>query len=347
MDPKAENYDPDAEKEDGSCRYQSSSSSSPATYAFEDALLEGGRVRVELLDRLVQEVEKGRKGSSIALQDLLDLYRNNGMAGNGTYDLEGTLEPADSLFFLNVLQDVASRGGDPASIVAGRFVSADSIAYSPMLEKGLMGSAFFEYSTRSLLEDLQAHPHDQPEASSPTEREAVYDEAFALFGVPRDFSRETSFGTAPSYGKGAWFWGDACLRTDSALEQLPALFDAFVEGRWALTEEKSTRRKEAIGKVEESWERTAAALMVRHIKRCIRAIDNGDLGDRIGHWSHAHGVLLALDGNDDGIITLTEHQNLRKDLGDTPNECSISSLNSALAQLQNIYGFSNSAFQGL
>ncbi|MFB6257350.1 MAG: hypothetical protein ABEH38_01550 [Flavobacteriales bacterium] len=347
LDPKALNYDPEAEKEDGSCRYEEGAGTSPSTYSFQDADLSPGKVRIQLLDRLVREVKKGANGSSIALQDLMDRYRNNGIAGNGVHDLEETLSDQDSLFFKALLQEIASRSGDPSSLVAGHFVSPDSIAYRSLIGKGLMGASFFRYSTDRLLEDLEQYAHARPEASSPTVRESRYDEAFALFGVPRDFNRSTSFGTPPEYQQGAWFWGAACIRTDSALDHLPAFMDAWIQGRWALTHEKGSERSDAIQKVERQWERTAGALMIRHAKRCIEAIDNNQLADRIQHWSELHALHLFLGRNSDGIISSSQHQTLRNQMGTSPNECSVQSMNDLLATLQNVYGFNNSALQAL
>lgn len=347
MDPKASNYDPEAEKEDGSCRYDGGAGSPPENYEFEDAELQPGRTRIELLDRLCDKVATGKDGASIPFQDLLDLYRNNDVAGNGDLNLENTLSDADSARFYAILQSIASRSGDPSSLVAGSFVSADSIAFLPLIREGLMGASFFRYSTDHLLEDLDAKGHADPNGGTATERERSYDEAFSLFGVPRDLSRSTPKGSGTTYSKGAWFWGNACLVTDSALNHLPDLFSAFVEGRWALTENKKKRRAQAVQKVEKEWERTAGALMVGHIKRTIDAIDQGDLGKRIRHWSSAHALHLSLGANSDGVIDASAHDALRQRLGDSPNETSVQALNDALAILQGEYEFSNEAFQAL
>lgn len=347
MDPKASNYDPKAEKEDGSCIYKGNAGSAPESYTFEDAVLEGGKVRIGLLDRLCSKVATAKNGASIPFQELLDLYRNNGISGSGDRDLEETLSDADSLRFYAILQSIASRSGEPSSLVAGSFVSPDSIAYLPLIRKGLMLASFFRYATDHLVEDLDDRSHTAPDAGTATERERYYDEAFSLFGVPRDFSRNTSRGSGASYDKGAWFWGNACLTTDTAVGHLPGLMSAFIKGRWALTQEKKKKRKQAIKSVEKEWERTAAALMVRHIKRSIQAIDQGSLGDRIRHWSTAHAIHLFLNANSDGNIDASTHDALRKKLGDSPNETSLTALNDALAILQAEYGFSNEAFQAL
>ncbi len=347
MDPKASNYDPEAEKEDGSCRYKGNSGAPPETYSFEDAELRVGRIRIELLDRLCKKVAAGKNGASISFQELLDLYRNNGMVGNGETDLEGTLNNGDSIRFLGILQSISNRSGSPGALVAGSFVGPDSIAFLPLVRNGLMGASFFRYATEELLEGLEMKDHSDPNGGKATPRERDLDEAFSLFGVPRDFSRNTSPGTGNDHEEGAWFWGVTCLRTDDALEHLPGFFAAFIEGRWAVTQEKKQERKAAVQKVEQEWERTAAAVMVRHIKRTIKAIDQGSLGDRIQHWSKAHAVLLSLNANSDGIIDASSHQALRDRLGDSPNETSVQALNDALAILQSEYAFSNEAFQSL
>lgn len=346
MDPEAINYDPDAEKEDGSCKYEETEARAPSEYSFSDARLKPGRIRIELLDRLVKEVSKGENGSSIQLQDLYDPYRNNGVAGSGTIDLESILSVSDSARFDELLQEISTRSGTPSSMVGGHFVDPDSIAYIPLVKRGLMGASFFRYSTRTLLENLGAAANSDPKGST-TQREQLYDEAFSMFGVPKDLTRSTPFGTAPDYDRGAWFWGVSLIRTDSATGKLPSLFDAFVEGRWAITEQKEERRKDAVRRVERGWERVAAALMIRHIKRTIAAIDKKDLSERIHHWSLAHSIHHSLDANDDGIIAAKEHQAIRDRLGTSPNETGIPSLNDALAKLQNVYGFSNSTFQAL
>lgn len=347
MDPDAVNYDPDAEREDGSCEYQGEEGTAPGTYDFSDADLSKGRTRIELLDRLVKKLQNGENGASIALQDLYDIHRNNGITGDPSHDLEGLLRTQDSLVYDGLLQTAASRSGDPSAVIDGRFVTSDSIDIVMMARYGLMQAAFFRYSTEELLEGMGQLEHDDPEGTSPTEREKAYDEAFSLFGAPRDYSRTTSFGSGTNYGQGAWFWATSCLRTDSAVGQLPALFDAFVKGRWALTQEKAAEREEAVQVVERLWERTAGALMIRHIKRCMAAIDAGDPGERIRHWSIVHAIHLSLDANSDGIVGTGEHQELRDRIGASPRRTTTQALNEALALLQDIYGFKDRALQEL
>lgn len=87
--------------------------------------------------------------------------------------------------------------------------------------------------------------------------------------------------------------------------------------------------------------------MVRHVKRCMKAIDKGRTGERIMHWSVCHGTLIALNAAPEGIIGDGERQTLRDRLGGTPYDTDTQALNEALVLLQDVYGFSNETFQDL
>ncbi len=349
-DPDASNYDPEAEEDDGSCKYENSGDdkmSVPSTYNFDNVDYSGQTARIELLHKLAQKIGEAENGNNVTQQECLDIYRNNGILSNTSKKLSNKTYPGDTSMFINWFQQVETYSGQSSNVIGGYFVNDDSVELQQVVEKGLMGACFYWQATDKYLEDLDLDDNQNVQQGQGTERAHHFDEAFGYFGAPTDFSASSPAEVGNSYTDEAWFWGKYCIEADPALDNLNTIFDAFLEGRTAIVNEESSKREDAVNTIEEEWERICAATLVHYIKSTKSDIQNNDVPAMIHHWSEAYGFHLSLKYNTDRIISMSEWNDLGNKLGNKPNATDVQSLDDALNQLQSIYGFTNGEMQNL
>ncbi len=350
-DPNASNYDPEAEEDDGSCKYDNSGGndkiSVPSTYNFDNVDYSGQTARIELLHRLAMKIGEAENGNAVTTQECLDIYRNNGILSNTPKKLSNKTYPGDTSMFINWFQQVDTYSGQSSNVIGGYFVNDDSIELKQVVEKGLMGACFYWQATDKYLEDLGLDDDQNVQQGKGTERAHHFDEAFGYFGAPKDFSASSPAEVGNSYTDEAWFWGKYCIEMDGALGNLNTTFDAFLEGRTAIVNGESSKRKSAVNTIEQEWERICAASLVHYIKETKADINNNDTASMIHHWSEAFGFHLSLKYNTDRIISMSDWNSLQNKLGTKPNATDVPKLDDALNKLQNVYGFTAGEMQNL
>lgn len=350
-DPKATNYDPNAEEDDGSCNYEDDDGddqmSVPSTYNFDNVDYSGQSARIELLDRLSKKIGEAESESQVTEQELLDIYRNNGVLSGTSKKLSNKTYPGDTSIFLNWFQDVETYSGTNDNVIGGYFVNDDSVELKQVIEKGLMGASFYWQATDHYLEELGLDDNEDVEEGKGTDRAHHFDEGFGYFGAPKDFSASSPAEVGNSYTEEAWFWGKYCISTSGALDNLNTIFDAFLEGRTAIVNGESSKRESAVNTIEREWERICAGTLVHYLKSTKSDISNGDVGAKIHHWSEAYGFHLSLKYNTDRIISMNEWHQIEDKLGEKPNATDEQQIDDALDQLQNIYGFTNGEMANL
>ncbi|MFB6257647.1 MAG: DUF4856 domain-containing protein [Flavobacteriales bacterium] len=348
-DPNASNYDPNAEEDDGSCKYDNSNDklSVPSTYNFDNVDYSGQTYRIELLDRLVKKIGEAESVNNVTQQECLDIFRNNGVLSSTSKKLSNKTYPGDTSMFINWFQEVETYSGNSSNVIGGYFVNADSVELKQVVEKGLMGACFYWQATDKYLEDLGLDDNQNVVSGQGTERAHHFDEGFGYFGAPKDFSASSPAEMGNSYTDEAWFWGKYCIEMDGALDNLNTIFDAFLEGRTAIVNGESSKRQNAVNTIEQEWEKICAASLVHYIKETKADIQNNDTASMIHHWSEGFGFHLSLKYNTDRIISMNDWNSVGNKLGSKPNETSISKLDSALTKLQNVYGFTSGEMQNL
>ncbi len=350
-DPEATNYDPNAEEDDGSCNYEDNDGddqmSVPSTYNFDNVDYSGQSARIELLDRLSKKIGEAEGGSQVTEQELLDIYRNNGVLSGTSKKLSNKTYPGDTSIFLNWFQDVETYSGTNDNVIDGYFVNDDSVELKQVIEKGLMGASFYWQATDHYLEELGLDDNEDVEEGKGTDRAHHFDEGFGYFGAPKDFSASSPAEVGNSYTGEAWFWGKYCISTNGALDNLNTIFDAFLEGRTAIVNGESSKRESAVNTIEREWERICAGTLVHYLKSTKSDIKNGDVPAMIHHWSEAYGFHLSLQYNTDRIISMNEWNQIGDKLGEKPNATDVQKIDDALDQLKNIYGFTNGEMANL
>ncbi|MFB6258370.1 MAG: DUF4856 domain-containing protein [Flavobacteriales bacterium] len=351
-DPNASNYDPEAEADDGSCKYDDKNGDDalkvPDTYDFGNADYSAQTARIELLHKLAQKIGEAENGSKVTQQECLDIYRNNGVLGNSSADLAGKTFPGDTSMFMQWFNQVGAYSGKSAYVIGGYFVNDDSIELKQVVEKGLMGACFYYQATERHLENMEMYNNENMMGGGQgTERAHHFDQAFGYFGAPKDLSPSSPAEVGDNYSEEAWFWGKYCIEMNEAIGNLDPIFEAFLKGRTAIVNEEASKRKKAVRTIEQEWERLCAASLVHYIKETKADINNNDVPSMIHHWSEAFGFHLSLKYNTDRIISDYEWGTLKKKLGDDPNETDVQKLDDALNELQSIYGFTAGEMQNL
>lgn len=352
-DPNASNYDPDAEADDGSCKYKNKGGGNdkkavPSAYSFENADYSEQNARIELLHKLAQKIGEAENGKKVTEQECLDIYRNNGILKNTSSDLSSKVFPGDTSKFIQWMKQVDAYSGNSNYVIGGYFVNDDSVELQQVIEKGLMGACFYYQATEHHLENMGMYNNENMMGGGQgTERAHQFDQAFGYFGVPDDFSASSPAEVGNSYSDEAWFWGKYCIEADPALGNLDALFQAFREGRTAILNGASSKRKAAVNTIEREWERICAGTLVHYLKETKTNISNNNVPAMIHHWSEGLGFYLSLKYNKDRIISTNDWVTVGNKLGDKPNMTSVQKLDDALNKLQSVYGFSAAEMQNL
>lgn len=286
IDELATNYSSEAEKDDGSCKYDEQGEDGytvPTTYAFVDengnstVSYSGQTDRLNQLEEMVVLMKSGT-GATVSEQALLDMYANTGDNGGGNFSFSSTKQLENKTFtndvqmFKDWMSDLATASNDymetAASGQAGVLTSGtssylfDENGYEPvqLIEKGLMGATFMHQAVNVYFGDSKINA-DNTEAEDPTNgdyytaMEHHFDEAFGYFGVDVDFPN-----TVPGS-----FWGKYCDKQDADINSNSVMMDNFLKGRAAISNDDMTSRDAAIEEIRLMWEEITARQAVTYL----------------------------------------------------------------------------------
>jgi len=250
-DELATNYNAEAKKDDGSCKYPTTEEgyTVPTTYSFTDengnsTVSYGGQTdRLSQLEEMVVIMKSGTSGM-VAEQTLLDMYANVGDNGSGNFSFTSTKQLENKTFtndvqmFKDWMADLAVASNDfsetAASGQAGVLTSGssaylfDANGYEPvqLIEKGLMGAVFMDQAVNGYFGDAKMNVDntdavDAANGKFYTTMEHHFDEAFGYFGVATDFPS-----SIPSS-----FWGKYCDSRDADLNSNSVMMNNFLKVR--------------------------------------------------------------------------------------------------------------------
>ncbi|WP_107037132.1 DUF4856 domain-containing protein [Brumimicrobium mesophilum] len=289
-DESAINYNSEAQKDDGSCEFDTEGGTSytvPTSYMFTDANgnstvnFDGQIDRLSQLEEMVVKMKSGT-GAIVSEQDLLDMYANTGDNGGGNFSftsskqLENKTFTNDVQMFKDWMADLAVASNDngemAASGQAGVLTSGssaylfDANGYEPvqLIEKGLMGAIFMHQAVNGYFADAKMNVDntdavDAANGKYYTTMEHHFDEAFGYFGVDTDFPS-----SIPSS-----FWGKYCNSRDADLNSNSVMMDNFLKGRAAISNDDLDKRDEAIQEIRLMWELISAKQAVYYLNAAI------------------------------------------------------------------------------
>lgn len=273
-DEKASNFNDEAKKDDGSCKYAGSSYTIPTTYTFTDESgvstinYSGQTERLNQLREMIVYM-KTATTASVSGQQLKDMFANTNGNGNGAFSFTSTKQLKDKCFdldktlfesFMDSLELCSTQFAQTASAgQAGTLTTADSKKYLfsangkeyvQLLEKGLMGAVLMNQALNSYLSEAKMNVDNTTNVAGTnyTTMEHHWDEAFGYFGVDVNFPTVLA----------ADFWGKYSNSQNATLSSNTIMMDNFLKGRAAITNNVLTDRDAAIVEIKKMWEKIAA-----------------------------------------------------------------------------------------
>jgi hypothetical protein len=285
-DELATNYNTEAKKDDGSCKYTTPEEGSytvPTSYSFTDAngnstVSYGGQIdRLSQLEEMVVVMKSGT-GAMVSEQTLLAMYANTGDNGGGNFTFSSSKQLEDKTFtndvqlFKSWMADLSVASNDfaetAASGQAGVLTSGtsnylfDANGYEQvqLIEKGLMGAVFMNQAVNGYFADAKMNVDntdavDAANGKFYTTMEHHFDEAFGYFGVGTDFPS-----SIPSN-----FWGKYCDKRDADLNSNSIMMNNFLKGRAAISNDDMATRNAAIKQIRLMWETISAKQAVYYL----------------------------------------------------------------------------------
>lgn len=287
-DQTASNYNYDAKKDNGSCEYNA-----PTTYNFKDVngnstvSYSGQTERLNQLEEMTTYAKSGN-ASAISASVLNDMYANTGGNGGGNFSFTSskqlkskTFAPDTTMFFAffdsievaSLDYAATAADGQAGTLSSGQstyLFSANGIEYAQLIEKGLMGAVLYYQMTSVYLDDDKMNV-DNTTAVDPgagkyyTVMEHHFDEAFGYFGVETDF---------PSNTNNIRFWGKYCNSRDAELGSNATIMNAFLSGRYAITQNDLTARDAQRLILQENIETLTAAQAVYYLDQGVSYFGN-------------------------------------------------------------------------
>jgi hypothetical protein len=335
-DATASNYNADADTENGSCIYEGELV--PETYNFENVSYSGQTVRLKLLAELETKISEATT-SHVTEQELLDIYENNNalFANISTgKDLSGKATSEADAMVRSWFSDI-----DSLSEAGAGYTTADNIDLKQMVGKVLMGGVFLNQALDNYLVAVSSDDNSTVTEGKGTDMEHHFDEAFGYFGAMRNYNNYTdaenkspgefdanSDGTIDAGSEKNFYFamtavkrdlGSAALGSD-ATDYSRSLFNAWLNGRFSITNQDYTSRDEAIATISLDWQKITAATAVHYINDFTADVNNSaDQEDINKHYAEMKAYFMMLSfvtgseiaGDYDAVMT---------HFGDSPDE---------------------------
>lgn len=362
-DSTALNYNVEAQEDDGTCNY--AEVGAPTTYSFDNVLYTGQTVRLLLLADLESKIAEAASGH-VTEQELLDIYENN----TGLYtdiasdkNLAGKADAvADALvraWFVDI---------DSLSNAGAGYTTDDNLDLKQLVGKTLMGGVFLDQAVDNYLAAVPNDDNSTVTDGEGTDMEHHFDEAFGYFGAmkaynnytdaenksPGEFDANSDGSIDPNTEKNFYYaltavkrdLGTAGLTGSDVTNYSKALFDGFLNGRYAISNAEYTDRDNAITSIKSNWQKIIAATAVHYINDFTADVNGGSSQSDINaHWAEmkAYFAMLGfLEENEMGSDYLTVLGLMGESPDDFTNDTSLlSNLVSAKGLIQSAYGFSD------
>lgn len=359
MDDKATNYNEEAKKDDGTCKY--SELSIPSTFSFSDAsgnstVSYGGQTdRLNQLEEMTTYMKAGTE-LTLNIDILTAMFENAEDNASGNFSFSSTKQLKNKCFESDVAlfegyftelalaseynSEIASSGqaGILTSGTSTYLFAANGIEYTQLVEKGLMGAVFLNQSTNVYFGEGKMDVDNSAAVSTGegkhyTEMEHHWDEAFGYFGAPIDFPTNTD---------DLRFWTKYCDKQNAVLGSNAIIMNAFLKGRAVISQGfEISMRDEQIEIIRKEWERVSASQAVTYLEG---AVDNFGMDNAkfLHELSEAYAFVLSLKylPLDTRVINFSEIETILNDnIGNDFWAVTLTDLNTAIASLNSIYGF--------
>jgi len=296
-DPSANNYNADAEKDDGSCTYDTPGPtySVPTTYTFTDAngnstVSYGGQTsRMDMLSEMVTYLKSANDGGSSAAATLdgatlLAMY-DNSYTGWGDNSLVGNGKQLKSKTALNdagiqaIFETWMNEAATASPSTNGTYLQASTgHEWTQLIEKGIMGACFASQMTANylsgILTDENTTPVDPSNGKYYTEMEHHWDEAYGYFTDATDY---------PVTGTNR-FWGKYANNTlEGVLESASKISTAFRAGRAAISAGITDDVSAQVTIINDEVMKMVAGMAIHYLNDVKSKVANGETQAIINH----------------------------------------------------------------
>lgn len=365
-DEKAVNYVEAAKKDDGSCEYvtkvvEPPIEEAPSTYKFErngvsTVSFSGQQARLDMLSELVAYMKTANTpGTVLDKEKLLGMYANEGSPfsedalNTSTKQLKNKTagnDPAIIASFEHLLLKIDSiadstetgkhlgaegKAGVVRSGTSAYLVDENGHEPTQLIEKGLMGAVMMHQITYVYLGEDKMNVDNESivEGKSYTTMEHHWDEAFGyLFGTV----------SYPTEGTDR-FWGKYCNGRDALLGSNEKLMDAFIKGRFAITQKDLTSRDAQITIIRDELEKVCAATAIHYLNSAKANISDDALRNHA--LSEAWAFLDDLQYAYNGKLTKATIESHKKSIGINFYAVTAANLNKVRDELASTFGWTS------
>ena len=307
-DPSSLNYDPEAQKDDGSCEYATAPNYVvPSTYNFTDASgnntvsYAGQTARMDMLSEMTTYLKTANDGGSSAAatldaSTLLAMYDNSytgwsdqALVGNGK-QLKSKTALGDAGIqtqFETWMTDAAAAS--PST--NGTYLQASTgQEWTQFIEKGLMGACFASQLTANYLAgiatDDNTTPVDPGAGKYYTEMEHHWDEAYGYFTDATDY---------PTNGTDR-FWGKYAYNTlEDHISSATNIATAFRTGRAAISAGYTDDAIAQATIIEGEVLKMVAGMAIHYLNSTKEKVAAGEPQTKVNHYlSEAYAFIFGI-----------------------------------------------------
>jgi hypothetical protein len=298
MDPSATNYNPEAEKDNGSCEYYTV----PTDYIFYDGIgnntvsFSGQTARMNMLSEMTTYLKSANNGGAqLDETTLLTMYDNS---YTGWMD-QTLVDNGKQLKNKTALNDAAIWGQFEAWMteaasasppVDGYLQAASGHEWTQLIEKGLMSACFASQMTANyldgIMEDDNVQIVDYQNDKFYTEMEHHWDEAYGYFTDATDY---------PTNGTNR-FWGKYANNTlESLLQSGSRISEAFRTGRAAISAGILIDVPEQVSIIQAEVKRMVAGMAIHYLNATKQKVVDGESQNTVNHylseaWAFIYGI---------------------------------------------------------
>lgn len=340
----------------------------PTTYNFSNVDISGQVVRLLLLMELESKMQQA-KATVVTNTELRVLFDSvNSSASINKYTNFGTGKSLAGSFFASsanlslqgAMKDSIRKWLDTIAVRSGNadaLIRSDGVDLSQAVAKTIMGGVFYDQAVNKYLVNVTTADNSSATFSSGkgTNMEHYFDEAFGYFGAARDYNNLTDAQLAaatPSNADGnnstdtltemnfKYYAATAAKRDATGLgtDFTKELFDAFLLGRYSISNVDYASRDAAILTIKTTWEEIIAATVLHYINdtKADIASSSADLNK---HWSEMKFYFNMIPLYPSNKVGSTEILAINLLLGNKPSDTNATALDQAAEKIRAAYGF--------
>ena len=295
----------------------------PETYTFtrdgaSTVSYSGQTDRLNMLAEMKDYLKQGDGGEVLSEEALLAMFENAGGDGGGNFSFSSDRQLRDKAFALDVdgrlFEDLFAAAAEASvagnvGVVASEgtaglltrensgntiLVDASGREFTQFIEKGLMGSVFYNQIFNTYLTDDRIGAGVENEALAEGENytpmEHHWDEAYGYWGAPDDFTSPWPEAREDE----ARFWAHYSDVADGELGTNETIMDAYIAGRTAIVNGDMAAKNAQRDVLYEYHELVAAASAVHYINLTLQYLDEGKTGEAFHTLSEAWAFTNAL-----------------------------------------------------